>query len=89
MSNYDLTDKVVLVAGGGKNLGGLISREFAGKGSNVIVHYHSQSSQQEAEATVRAVQKLGREAFSVQSDLTRTENIAALFESKPRNNLAA
>lgn len=80
MSNYDLTDKVVLVAGGAKNLGGLISREFAGKGANVVVHYHSQAAQQEAEATVQAVQQLGREAFVIQSDLTKPEHVTALFE---------
>ncbi|MGB7249645.1 MAG: SDR family oxidoreductase [Phormidesmis sp.] len=80
MPNNDLTNKVVLVAGGGKNLGGLISREFADKGANVVVHYHSQSTQPEAKATVQAIQQLGREAFAVQSDLTKPENITALFE---------
>lgn len=80
MPNYDLTNKVVLVAGGGKNLGGLISREFAGKGANVVVHYHSQSTQQEAEATVQAVQQIGREALAIQSDLTKPENVTALFQ---------
>ena len=80
MPKYDLTDKVVLVAGGGKNLGGLISREFAGKGANVVVHYHSQSTQKEAEATVQAAQQLGRKAFAVQSDLTKPENVTTLFK---------
>lgn len=80
MPSYDLTDKVVLVAGGAKNLGGLISRELASNGAKVVVHYHSQATQPEAEATVRAVTKLGCEAFAIQSDLTETENITALFE---------
>ncbi|MGF1522197.1 MAG: SDR family oxidoreductase [Leptolyngbyaceae cyanobacterium] len=80
MPNYDLTDKVVLVAGGAKNLGGLISREFAGSGAKVVVHYHSQAAKQEAEVTVQAVQKLGREAFVIQGDLTQPENVTTLFE---------
>ncbi|MEM9808935.1 MAG: SDR family oxidoreductase [Cyanobacteria bacterium P01_D01_bin.56] len=81
MSNYDLTDKVVLVAGGAKNLGGLISREFASRGANIIVHYHSQAAKQEADATVKAVQKLGRAAFALQGDLTKPENVTTLFAS--------
>ncbi|NJN29266.1 MAG: SDR family oxidoreductase [Synechococcales cyanobacterium RM1_1_8] len=80
MPNSDLTDKVVLVTGGAKNLGGLISREFASKGADVVVHYHSQAAQAEAEATVQAVEQLGRKAFSIQSDLTKPEAITALFE---------
>jgi NAD(P)-dependent dehydrogenase (short-subunit alcohol dehydrogenase family) len=80
MPTYDLTDKVVLVAGGAKNLGGLISREFAGKGAKVVVHYHSETTQSEAEATVQAVQQLGTKAFAIQGDLTKPENVTALFE---------
>jgi NAD(P)-dependent dehydrogenase (short-subunit alcohol dehydrogenase family) len=80
MPTYDLTDKVVLVAGGAKNLGGLISREFAGKGAKVVVHYHSKTTQSEAEATVQAVQQLGTKAFAIQGDLTKPENVTALFE---------
>jgi NAD(P)-dependent dehydrogenase (short-subunit alcohol dehydrogenase family) len=80
MPTYDLTDKVVLVAGGAKNLGGLISREFAGKGAKVVVHYHSETTQSEAEATVQAVQQLGPKAFAIQGDLTKPENVTALFE---------
>jgi NAD(P)-dependent dehydrogenase (short-subunit alcohol dehydrogenase family) len=80
MPTYDLTDKVVLVAGGAKNLGGLISREFAGKGAKVVVHYHSETTQSETEATVQAVQQLGTKAFAIQGDLTKPENVTALFE---------
>ena len=80
MTNYDLTDKVVLVAGGAKNLGGLISREFANQGANIIVHYHSPSAKPEADATVQAVQKLGHQAFTIQGDLTKPENVTTLFE---------
>ncbi|NJM98791.1 MAG: SDR family NAD(P)-dependent oxidoreductase [Phormidesmis sp. RL_2_1] len=80
MTDCNLTAKVVLVAGGAKNLGGLISREFASKGAKVVVHYHSQAAQQEAETTVQAVQRMGCEAFALQGDLTQPENVATLFE---------
>jgi len=80
MGKIDLKDKVVLIAGGAKNLGGLISREVAKQGSDVVVHYHSNSSKNDAEDTVKAVQELGRKAIMLQSDLTNVENMKALFK---------
>lgn len=80
MAKNDLTDKVVLVAGGAKNLGGLVSREFASQGAKIVVHYHSKGAQEEAAATVRAVESMGSEAFILQGDLTKPENMATLFE---------
>ncbi len=80
MSKNDLTDKIVLVTGGAKNLGGLISLEFASKGAKIVVHYHSKTTQKDAEATVKAIQQLGNKAFAIQSDLTKIDNITALFE---------
>ena len=80
MAKIDLKDKVVLIAGGAKNLGGLISREVAKQGSNVVVHYNSDSTKQAAEQTVKAVQSLGRKAIMVQGDLTKAENMKVLFE---------
>src|SRR5699024_5276690 len=82
----DLKDKVVLVAGGAKNLGGLISREVAKQGSDVVIHYHSDSTQKDAEETASAVRNLGRKVVVVQSDLTKPQNVKALFE-KAKNEL--
>lgn len=80
MGKINLENKVVLIAGGGKNLGGLISREVAKLGSDVVVHYNSDSSKSEAQETVKAVQELGRKAILVQGDLTKAKNVTALFE---------
>lgn len=80
MGRMNLQDKVVLVAGGAKNLGGLISRDFAASGCDVIVHYNSDSSASDAQATVNAVKAQGRDAIAVQLDLTTATNMAALFE---------
>ena len=81
MAKIDLKDKVVLVAGGGKNLGGLISREAAQQGSDVVIHYNSDKSREESEKTAKAVKDLGREALLVQSDLTNADNMRALFKA--------
>ena len=80
MAKIDLNEKVVLVAGGAKNLGGLISREVAKQGADVVVHYNSDSTKPDAEATVKAVQDLGRRAIVFQGDLTKSDNIKALFK---------
>lgn len=49
MTRNDLNGKVVLIAGGAKNLGGLLSRNFAAKGAKVAIHYNSESTKDEAE----------------------------------------
>jgi NAD(P)-dependent dehydrogenase (short-subunit alcohol dehydrogenase family) len=79
MSKIDLKGKVTLVAGGAKNLGGLISREFAASGSKIIVHYNSSATETAADATVRAITDMGGEAIAIQGDLTKAANMSALF----------
>lgn len=80
MSRNDLNGKVVLIAGGAKNLGGLLSRNFAAKGAKVAVHYNSDNTKTDAEQTLTDIQKSGGEAFLFQADLTNVESIKKLFE---------
>ncbi|AOA58393.1 SDR family oxidoreductase [Acinetobacter larvae] len=79
MSQHNLKGQTVLVAGGAKNLGGLISRKFAEQGANLLIHYHSASAQEEAENTLKAVQAFGVNAILVQADLSNIQNIEQLF----------
>ena len=79
MTDYGFKDKVVLIAGGAKNLGGLLSRQVGREGAKVMVHYNSDVSRADAEDTVKAVKDLGGEAFMTQGDLTRPANVEALF----------
>ena len=81
MSRNDLQGKVVLIAGGAKNLGGLLSRNFAQKGAKVAIHYNSDSTKADAEKTLTDITNAGGEAFIFQADLTKVENIAKLFEA--------
>ena len=81
MVRNDVNGKVVLIAGGAKNLGGLLSRNFASKGAKVAIHYNSDSTKSEAEKTVDAIQKAGGEAFLFQADLTDVKNITKLFDA--------
>lgn len=80
MSKHDLGGKVVVIAAGAKNLGGLISREFGREGAKVAVHYHGDAARDDAEATVKAVKESGGDAFATQGDLSKPNAVAALFE---------
>ncbi|MGM9349598.1 SDR family oxidoreductase [Streptomyces salinarius] len=79
MVEHTLKDKVAVIGGGEKNLGGLLSRSFAEAGAKVVVHYHT--SQKEADETVRAIQDAGGQAVSVQGDLTDVASTRRLFDT--------
>lgn len=81
MARNDLNGKVVLIAGGSKNLGGLLSRDFAAKGAKVAIHYNSDSTKAEAEKTLADITKAGGEAFLFQADLTDVRNITKFFDA--------
>ncbi|WP_127127706.1 SDR family oxidoreductase [Pseudoflavitalea rhizosphaerae] len=81
MANNNVNGKVVLIAGGAKNLGGLLSRNFAAKGAKLVIHYNSASTQPDAEKTLTEVQAAGAEAILFQGDLTRPRNIITLFDA--------
>ena len=77
-----IQDKVAIVAGGAKNLGGLISRDMAAHGAAaVVVHYNSTSTLSDAEATVAAVEAAGAKGLAVQGDLTQVAECARLFDA--------
>lgn len=79
MSNHSLNGKAVLIGGGAKNLGGLISRTFAAEGARVGVHYNSSSTAADAEKTVADIKASGGEAFAVQGDFTKVADVTAAF----------
>lgn len=80
MPDHNITGKTVLIAGGGKNLGGLIARDLAAKGAKAVaIHYNSASSKAESEATVEAIKASGAAGFAFQADLTSAAAVAKLF----------
>lgn len=80
MTRNDLNGKVILIAGGAKNLGGLLSRDFSSKGAKIAIHYNSDSTKTDAEKTLSDIQNAGGDAFLFQADLTKVDNIKRLFE---------
>lgn len=79
MARNDLNGKVVLIAGGAKNLGGLLSKSIASKGAKMVIHYNSDKTMAEAEQTLTDIKNNGGEAILVQADLTNVVNITNLF----------
>lgn len=80
MTDHSLKGKTVLIAGGAKNLGGLIARDFASQGAKaIVIHYNSAATQADAEATVADVQAAGSKAVALQGDLTSAAAMERLF----------
>ncbi len=79
-SQHSIEGKVVLIAGGAKNLGGLIARDMAAHGAKaVVVHYNSAATRADAEATVAAVQAAGAQGLALQADLSTASAVSRLF----------
>ncbi|MBO0656007.1 SDR family oxidoreductase [Streptomyces triculaminicus] len=80
MPGHTLKDKVVVIGGASRNLGGLIAREVAKDGARVVVHYNSPTSKEGAEQTAGAVKAAGGEAVVHEADLTKVAEVEGLFE---------
>jgi NAD(P)-dependent dehydrogenase (short-subunit alcohol dehydrogenase family) len=80
MSDHNIKGKTVIIAGGAKNLGGLIARDLAAHGAKAIaVHYNTAASKADADATVAAVKELGSDAKAFQANLTTAAAMENLF----------
>ncbi|ALR20665.1 MULTISPECIES: SDR family oxidoreductase [Sphingobium] len=80
MTDHSIQGKTVIIAGGGKNLGGLIARDLAAHGAKAIaIHFNSPASKAEADETVAAVRAAGAEAVALQGDLTSAGAVEKLF----------
>lgn len=80
MADHKIGGRKVLIAGGAKNLGGLIARDLAAQGAAAVtIHYNSASSRDDAEETLAAVRAAGAEAHAFQADLTTAGAMEKLF----------
>ncbi|WP_141452690.1 SDR family oxidoreductase [Pseudoxanthomonas sp. z9] len=79
--SHSLQGKVAVIAGGGKNLGALIARQFAEAGvAGIAIHYNSDASRADAEHTAAELKAGGTEAILFQGDLSVVGNNVELFE---------
>ncbi|MEB6243784.1 SDR family oxidoreductase [Staphylococcus gallinarum] len=74
-----LNNKVVVITGGAKNLGRLLSETYAREGANIIIHHHNDNSLKQANHTLETVKDLGGNGAIFSGDLTKIENLQALF----------
>ncbi len=56
MSGKKLQDKVVIIGGRAKNLGGLLATRLAADGAKIVVHHHSDSSAEDVHAILDAME---------------------------------
>lgn len=80
MANHSIKGKTVLIAGGAKNLGGLIARDLAQQGAKAVaIHYNSAGSKADADKTLAAIEAAGAKAAAFQGDLTGARAVEKLF----------
>lgn len=80
MTDHSIEGKTVLIAGGAKNLGGLLARDLAEQGAKAVaIHYNSEATKADAVKTLAAIRAAGAEGFAFQGDLTTAGAMEKLF----------
>ena len=72
----ELRGRWALVTGAAKRVGRAIALELAGRGANVVIHYHT--SAEAAAETVGELEALGVRAVALRADLGRTVEVDTL-----------
>lgn len=72
-----LRDEVAVVTGGGSGIGRVTSRLFAEEGASVVV---ADVSEDNGAKTVSAIEEHGGRALFVRADVTKEEDVKALFD---------
>ena len=73
-----LQGKTALVTGGGTGMGRAICELFAAEGASVAINYRS--SREAAEEVVKAIASRGGEAFAVQADVSKQEDVNRMVD---------
>jgi len=76
---YDLKGKVALVTGGGRDIGGQISRLLSKQGAAVCFNYFD--NPETSEATLEEIKKNGGKAAAIKGDLTKQSDIDKLVKA--------
>jgi NAD(P)-dependent dehydrogenase (short-subunit alcohol dehydrogenase family) len=80
MTDHSINGKTVIIAGGAKNLGGLIARDLAAQGAKAIaIHYNSAATKTAADETLAAIKAAGAKAAAFQANLTTADAMEQFF----------
>lgn len=74
----DLSNKTVLITGGGRGIGREIALRMAEAGCNVAV---SDLDLVTAQATASDIEKLGRKSIAIQGDVSKESDVESMFKS--------
>src|SRR5471032_696835 len=78
-TSTELTGKVAIVTGAGRNIGRAIARQLAQAGASVVVN--ARSNKAEADAVAREIKAAGGKALAVLGDVGDPKAVAALAEA--------
>jgi len=73
-----LKDKKAIVTGGGRGIGRAVAIAFAREGADVLVNYHSNDAA--AGEAVESIEKLGRRAIAVKTDVSNYGDVKLMVE---------
>lgn len=79
--NFGLTDKVALVTGGSRGIGRSVALRLAAEGASVAICGRTEESLADTAADIRAN---GADCWTVQADVSKTEDIERLVETVAR-----
>src|SRR3989338_6215744 len=74
----DLQDRIVLVTGASRRVGGAIANALAHRGAHVVISYRTSS--RDAVRMVRTLRAGGSRAMAIRADLTRGKDVQRLME---------
>jgi NAD(P)-dependent dehydrogenase (short-subunit alcohol dehydrogenase family) len=72
-----MKDKVVLVTGGGRGIGRAMALAFTKAGANLVVCSRNQA---EVDGVAVEIKKLGRDALSLQADVSKKPDVDAMVK---------
>lgn len=81
--SQNLKGKVAVVTGGGRDIGRACAIQLAKCGAAIAINYHSSSTG--ADSAVEEITANGGQAFAMQGDMTRGEDVAALIDKTARS----
>ena len=79
-SSFGLKDKVAIVTGASQGIGRAIALGFAQAGANLVLAKHPGPRQEEIRQVVSEIERLGRRAVVVQTDVSNVAQVQALME---------